>query len=424
LNSLSHRSGTINYRDSVPFSGVIINGSLRQSIKFEPRAKTRSRAIRGRWKMKVGIVGTGGIAKVHARAIQHLGGEIVGVCGSSISSAEAFGHARPYSDLKTMLAEVKPEVVHICTPNHLHKAQAIAAFDAGAHVLCEKPIAASIEDAELMIEAAARSGRVGAVMYHNRGYPLVQLMRDRIASGEVGRLLRVGGCYMNDEGLSPERFTWHFVSKQVGGSFAMMDIGVHWLDLVEHVTGRSIREMTAQFSTHHPKRTWTGQPGQGPRPEGRPVANGIEVDVTVEDHAEIMVRFDDGASGTATISTTSAGYPNRLSISVDGTNLGLDWTQQEPDWYLERRSEGLLKRFRSPTDLSAAKSHMTFLPAGHAEGHSEAFRNVIAEAWRGMQGKPAEFPTFADGLRGLRLVEAAIRSAAEKRTVAVSARSA
>ncbi|MGY5790743.1 Gfo/Idh/MocA family protein len=372
--------------------------------------------------MKVAIVGTGGIAKVHARAILHLGGEIAGVCGSSLDSAKSFGHGRPYGDIERMLAEVKPDVVHICTPNHLHKVQAIAAFEAGAHVLCEKPIAASIEDASLMIEAAARAGRVGAIMYHNRGYPLVQLMRQRIASGEVGRLLRVGGCYMNDEGLSPDRFTWHFVSKQVGRSFAMMDIGVHWLDLVEHVTGRSICEVTAQFSTHHPKRVWSGQPGQGPRPPGREVENGVEVDVQVEDHAEIMVRFDDGASGSATISTVSAGYPNRLAISVDGPNLGLDWTQQEPDWYLERRGEGLLKRFRTPNDLSPDKSYMTFLPAGHAEGHGEAFRNVISQAWRGMRGKPAEFPSFEDGLRGSHLVEAAIRSAAERRTIAVAPR--
>ena len=119
----------------------------------------------------------------------------------------------------------------------------------------------------------------------------------------------------------------------------------------------------------------------------------------------------------------SSGYPNFLSLSIDGTNLGLDWTQQEPDWFLERRAEGLLKRFRKPGILSAATAHLTALPAGHAEGHGEAFRNVIAAAWRGMQGQPSEYPTLADGLRSLRLVEAAKRSARERRAVPVDTRS-
>jgi len=296
--------------------------------------------------MRATIIGTGGIAEIHARAIRLLGGEIVGVCGRSKASAEGFGAGRAYGDVQEMLDREKLDVVHVCSPNYLHKEHVLAAFSAGSHVVCEKPIAISIGDAEAMIEAAKRSGKIGAIMYHNRGYPLVQLMKERIASGEVGRLLRIGGCYMNDEGLSPERFTWHFVSERVGGSFAMMDIGVHWLDLAEHVTGHSICEISALFSTHTTKRTWTGQSGQGPAPQGRPAGEGVEIDVTVEDHAEVLVRFEGGASGSATISTVSSGYPNFLSLSIDGTNLGMDWTQQEPDWFLERRSEGLLKRVR------------------------------------------------------------------------------
>jgi predicted dehydrogenase len=200
----------------------------------------------------------------------------------------------------------------------------LAAFAAGAHVVCEKPVAVSIVDAEAMIDAAQRARKVGAVMYHNRGYPLVQLIKERIASGEVGRLLRVGGCYMNDEGLSPERFTWHFVSERVGGSFAMMDIGVPWLDLAEHASGQSICEISAQFSTHTTKRVWTGQSGQGPAPVGRPVAYGVEIDVTVEDHAEILVRFEGGAGGSATISRCRRA--TRISSLSLSTGPISDWT--------------------------------------------------------------------------------------------------
>jgi predicted dehydrogenase len=369
--------------------------------------------------MRAAIVGAGGIGRIHAHAIRMLGGEIVGVCGSSLASARAFGYGPAYADYERMLKETRPEVVHICTPNHLHKAQALAAFAAGANVLCEKPLATSIADAEIMIEAAARAKRIGAVMYHNRGYPLVQLMRERVARGDLGRVFRVGGCYQNDEGLSPERFTWHFVSDQVGRSFAMMDIGVHWMDLAECVTGQRICEISALFTTHHPRRIWTGQPGQGPRPAGRQTPEGVEIDVVVEEHAELLVRFDEGAAGSATICTMSAGYPNRLELSLDGQTLGLDWVQQEPDWYLERSRQGLMKRFRNPADLSPASAAMSFLPPGCAEGHGEAFRHVIQQCWLAMSGREAAYPSFKDGLRGLCLVDAAIRSNAARSAVTI-----
>ena len=363
--------------------------------------------------MKAAIIGTGGIAKIHANAIRLLGGSIAGVAGTSLESARKFGEGTPYDDVEVMLAEQKPDVVHVCSPNHFHKAHAISSFAAGAHVLCEKPLATSIADGQEMIEAARRAQRVGAVMYHNRGYPLVQLMKERVAAGDLGRLLRIGGCYQNDEGLSPDRFTWHFISDRVGRSFAMMDIGVHWMDLAEYVTGQRIVEIAAFFTTHYPSRIWTGEPGQGPEPAGRKVSAGVEIDVKVEEHAELLVRFDAGTSGSASICTMSAGYPNRLMLSLDGMNLGMDWVQQEPDWYLERRRDGLMKKFRNPAEFRNAGSGVTFLPPGHAEGHGEAFRYVMARCWKAMRGEDVAYPTFHDGLRSLALVDAAIRSNAD-----------
>src|SRR6516162_8817236 len=139
--------------------------------------------------MRAAIIGTGGIAEIHARAIRLLGGEVVGACGRSKASAVAFGAGSAYGDVQELLDREKPDVVHVCSPNYLHKEHVLAAFAAGTHVVCEKPVATSIADAEAMIEASWRAGKVGAAMYHNRGYPLVQLMKERIASGEVGRLL-------------------------------------------------------------------------------------------------------------------------------------------------------------------------------------------------------------------------------------------
>ncbi|HLW92410.1 MAG TPA: Gfo/Idh/MocA family oxidoreductase, partial [Roseiarcus sp.] len=147
--------------------------------------------------MRIALVGSGYIARVHARVAKELGGEVVAICGRTLSLAAAFGLGTPYDRLDRLLDEQRPDVVHICTPNYLHAEQSIAAFAAGAHVLCEKPLATSSKDALRMIEAASKAGRVGRVMYNYRGYPLIAAIRDRVKRGEMGRLRRIGGCYLS-----------------------------------------------------------------------------------------------------------------------------------------------------------------------------------------------------------------------------------
>jgi predicted dehydrogenase len=370
--------------------------------------------------LRIAIVGSGYIARVHSRVATALGGEVVAVCGRTLASAAAFGAGDAYDSLDRLLAEQKPDVVHICTPNNLHAQQATAAFGAGAHVLCEKPLATSSEDALRMIEAADKSGRVGRVMYNYRGYPLVATIRNRVRRGELGRLLRIGGCYLSEDVHAADKYVWHFTPGVVGPAFSLMDLGVHWLDLAEYVSGQRIGAVTAQFSTHHRRRVWRGQPGEGPRPEGRETTDGgVMVDIDVEDQADLVLRFEGGAAGSLTVSAVSVGNPNSIRLAIDGADLGIDWHQQEPDFYFERRPDGTLIRQRAPDDLAAGDT-LTFLPKGHPQGYLDAFRNVMACAWRDMAEGTAHAPSFADGLRGLRLVEAAVRSAKEGRTVMTS----
>jgi predicted dehydrogenase len=372
--------------------------------------------LRG-FRLRIAIVGSGYIAKVHSRVAKELGGEVVAVCGRTLVSATALGVSDVYDSLDRLLVEQKPDVVHICTPNNLHAEQAIAAFAAGAHVLCEKPLATSSEDAYRMIEAAGRAGRVGRVMYNYRGYPLIATMRNRIQRGELGRLRRIGGCYLSEDVHAADKYVWHFTPGVVGPAFSLMDLGVHWLDLAEHVTGQKIIAMAAQLSTHQRGRIWRGGPGEGLRPHGREMADGgVVVDIDVEDQADLILRFDDGAAGSFTVSAVSVGNPNSIRLAVDGANLGIDWHQQEPDFYFERRSDGTLLRQRAADDL-AVEDTLTFLPKGHPQGYIDAFRNVMASAWRDMNDQTTHAPTFADGLRGIQLVEAAVLSANERRTV-------
>ena len=370
--------------------------------------------------MRAAIVGTGGIAKVHARIVHELYGTVVGVVGRTRSGASAFGVGEPYDDLARMLDEQKPDVVHICTPNHLHAEQTIAAFKAGAHVLCEKPMATITDDARRMMDAADRAKRVGAIAYCYRGYPLVQILRTRIATGEFGALRRVGGEYLSQDVIDPQKYVWHFTPGSVGRAFALMDYGVHWFDLVEHVTGLKITEVTAQFSTHQKSRTWRGGAGEGVRPNGAAKADG-SVDVTndLEEQADLLVRLENGAAGVATVSAVSPGHPNNIVLSVDGPERGFDWRQQEPNTYVERSSRGNTIRQRAPEDLPPDLGWMAMVPAGHAEGYVDAFRNVVREAWSAMRGEGGTYPTFADGLRGVALVDAAVESARNRRPVAV-----
>lgn len=371
--------------------------------------------------MRIAIVGTGGIARVHQRVIRELGGEVAGVCGRSLASARALGVGQAYDNLAAMLRDEKPDVLHICTPNHLHAEQALEGFAAGAHIVCEKPLATSSAAARRMIDAAEKAGRIGAVTYNYRGYPLVELLRQRTQRGDFGALRRVGGCYLSDDGFDPQKYMWHFTPGSVGPGYALMDIGVHWLDLVEHVTGERIQELSAQLSIHQRTRTWRGGEGQGPKPAGKANPDGsITVDVGVEDQADLLIRLKSGAAGASTISCVAVGHPNTIVLSVDGSDKGFHWNQQEPNFYLERAMDGTTIRQRAPGAMDKRSAWMTALPAGHAEGYLDAFRNVSSRIWAAICGEGAAYPSFADGLRGVSLVEAAVRSAAERRSIDVS----
>jgi predicted dehydrogenase len=369
--------------------------------------------------MRAAIVGAGGIARVHARLIAELGGTLVGVCGRTLDSARAMSGAPAYDNLAALLREQRPDVLHICSPNHLHAEHAIAAFEAGAHVMCEKPMATSVDECVRMIAAAERAGRVGGIAYTYRGYPLVEHLRARVAAGEFGNLRRIAGFYLSQDVLSPDKYAWLFTPGTTGRSYAMMDLGVHWLDLVEYVTGARVVEVFAQFSTHVKERVWRGLSGDGPQPQGRAEADGsVRVPVALEDQADLLLRLSNGAAGPFTVSGLSPGHPNTIILSADGPTLGFDWNQELPNTFIRRSAEGNAVVQRSPEMLPPDRAFMSRLPAGHAEGYADAFRNVVQQCWAAMRGEPGRYPSFRAGLRGIALIEAIVRSAAERVPVA------
>ena len=370
--------------------------------------------------MRAAIIGAGYIAAIHARLIRELGGEVVAVCGRTLSSAQGFGVGEAYDDVNAMLRAVKPDVVHICSPNTFHAEQTIAAFASGAHVLCEKPMATGSDEAKRMIDAADKASRIGAIAYCYRGYPLVRELRRRVRAGDFGDLWRIAGAYLSQDVFDAAKYQWHFSPGLCGPSYALFDLGVHWLDLVQYVAGQPISEIFANFSTRRPRRTWRGGPGQGPQPAAPTENDGaVTIDFALEDQADILIRGRSGASGSATVMALSPGHPNGLSFSMDGSTGGFDWQQEQPNTFLERRPGQNCLRQRDPGRLDPADRWTAGTPLGHPEGYLDAFRNVIAESWRAMRGEAKDYPTFQAGLNGIAIVEAAVRSAADRQPVPI-----
>jgi predicted dehydrogenase len=322
--------------------------------------------------MRAGIVGTGFIGAVHALALGSLGVEVAWAAGRN-------------DDLHALLDDDRVDVLHVCTPNHLHSAQALAALERGVHVVCEKPLAVTSEECQTLVVAAAERGLVNAVCYHARGYPLVEHMRAEVAAGAVGELTFVHGRYLCDDVLFPAS-GWRTDPARSGSSYVVGDLGTHWLDLAEHVMGRHVSEVLADF------RSFAGGP--------------------LEDYAALLLRFDGGAAGSLVLSAGAAARKNQLLFELEGRAGGFTWDQEMPTEALFRPVDGPRQVVvKDPLTNAETARSLSRYPAGHGEGYGGAFHNLFGWVYDAVHGRPhAPFPTFRDGARGVATVEAAVRS--------------
>lgn len=240
-----------------------------------------------------------------------------------------------------------------------------------------------------MLEALESSGRVGAVAYHVRGYPLVEHMRATVEAGELGELRVVHGRYVCDDALLVGE-GWRLLPESSGPTYVTADLGAHWFDLAEHVTGARISEVLADFRTFVPGRV-------------------------LEDHASVLLRFDNGATGTAVFSALGPGRKNQLLFELEGSRSGFTWDQESPNELLHRHAEQPTQIvIKDPGANAGRAAEFSRYPAGHAEGYGDAFRTILRDAYLAMDGQAhGPFPTFADGHRGMQILEATLRSAAD-----------
>jgi predicted dehydrogenase len=351
------------------------------------------------------------IASVHRRAAILAGAEVVGVLASSPQRsrqvADEWRVDRAYNALDDVLADDSVDTVHVCTPNATHAPFAEAILRAGKHVLCEKPLGVSLEQAERMAAVAEDSGLVATVPFVYRYHPIVRELRDRRLRGEFGNWTLIHGSYLQDWMLSPESSGWRVDPDLGGPSRAFADIGSHWCDLVEWVAGERFTELLAATSIAVPKRPATGGQTFG----GPATSSGQRVEVRTEDSAALLLRTSGGVLGSATISQVAAGRKNRLWFELDGSLGSAVFDQENPESAWLGAPEGARTLVRDPEHGSSELRRLSSLPAGHAQGYAQCFEAFVADTYSAIDGHvPDGLPTFADGLRSARLVDAVLRS--------------
>ncbi|MGH2712326.1 MAG: Gfo/Idh/MocA family protein [Thermoleophilaceae bacterium] len=374
--------------------------------------------------LRLGIVGAGFIGAVHARSAKLAGGRLVGVAAStqrrSAQAAAALGAERGFDSGEALIQADDVDVVHICTPNHLHAPLAEAALAAGKHVVCEKPLAMDASQAQNLVEAAAGAGRQAAVPFVYRYYPTVREARARVRQGSTGPLRLIHGSYLQDWLLRPEDGNWRVDGRFGGASRAFADIGSHWCDLAEFVSGQRLTRVNARLLTAVTERQRATGRAAFEHASG---ASGETRSVETEDAAVVQFETDGGAIGSTVISQISAGRKNRLWLELDGTEESLAFSQEEPEslWCGRREAATIIKR--DPAFLSPDAARLATLPAGHPQGYADCFDGFVVDVYDAIcAGEPADgLPLFADGLRAARITDAVLSSAREGRWVDVPA---
>ena len=374
--------------------------------------------------LQAAIAGTGFIGAVHARSARLAGARLVGVAASSPESAQAaaaeLGADRAFASAEELVRAPDVDVVHICTPNHLHLPLAEAALAAGKHVICEKPLALDAAGARRLVDAAADAGLLAGVPFVYRYYPTVREARERVGSGQAGALRLLHGTYLQDWLLRPDDDNWRVDERLGGASRAFADIGSHWCDLAEFVSGHRITRVSARMLTAVPERI--GAAGRKAFSPDR--GEGEAHPVTTEDAVVVQFETDAGAIGAVVISQISAGRKNRLWIELDGTEETLAFDQEQPEELWCGRREAVTIVRRDPLTLSPAAARFAFLPGGHPQGYADCFDAFVADFYEAVRtGSTVDgMPTFSDGLRAASITDAVLVSSREERWVDVASR--
>lgn len=379
-------------------------------------------------KIKVAVVGTGFIGPAHIEALRRLPNvEVVALCEVNQELADAkaaqLGIPKGYT-FDDMLKVQEIQAVHVCTPNFLHYSQSKAALEAGKHVICEKPLAKDLHEAEELVALAKKTGLVNAVHFNLRYYPMVRQMKSLRESGELGDVYTILGSYLQDWLFYNTDYNWRLEPDKSGDSRAIADIGSHLMDVIEYITGLKTTEVMADFNTVHkirkkPLKAIETYSGKMLSPEDY-----ADVAINTEDTAHVLLRFNNGNTGSITVSQVAAGRKNQLKLEISGSKRAFCFNSEKPNelWmgYRDKANEVLLK---DPSLATPQAAGIISFPGGHNEGFPDTskqlFKEVYAAIEAGKQPENPSFPTFADGYRELLICERILESTRKQAWVTV-----
>ena len=378
--------------------------------------------------MKVAITGTGFMGTVHTEALKRLQGiDVIGIQGSSPekskAAAEQLELPKAYDHWEDLVNDTEVDAVHICTPNRLHFPQTVDALKAGKHVLCEKPLAMDTQESAELVRLAKETGLVAGVNYNLRFYPLNVEAKQRVIDGELGKVHSVFGSYQQDWLLKDTDYNWRVLAEEQGDLRAVADIGTHWIDLIQYITGQKVTEVFADLKVVHPVRkrplgeveTFSGKLGDTGATE--------PVEVTTDDIGTLLLRLDGGARGSLFVSQVTPGLKNSLRYEIAGSESTLRWDSETPNeiWRGHRDKANELLHKDPGLNTDRARTYIDY-PGGHAEGfpdsHKMCFRAFYNLIESGGTDTP-EFATFEEGHREIALCEAVQKSAQEQQWITI-----
>ncbi len=371
-------------------------------------------------KIGMGLIGPGFVAAHHLDAVRRLGDvDIVAIAGSSQQSTEKkareYKVERAYGDYRALIADPDVQVIHNTTPNYLHLPVTMAALQAGKHVISDKPLALNADEGRKMRDAAVTANVAHVVTFNYRGNPLIQQARGMVAGGEAGALSFIRGYYLQDWMTDPNVYSWRSDPAKGGTTSALGDIGSHWCDLAEHVSGLKIVSVLADLTTVIPVRYSSGASAEAF--SSKASGDRQPVQVQAEDLASVLLRFENGAKGCFSVGQILPGHKNDLELEINGRALSLKWRQEEQnELWIGRHNQPNAIMAKDPSLVSSDVRPYVHLPGGHQESWADAFHNLIRDAYSWIregghpEAKPALLPTFEDGYRSNCIVEAMLKS--------------
>jgi predicted dehydrogenase len=375
-------------------------------------------------KLRMGLIGPGWVASHHVDAVRRLGDvDVVAVAGTKESTARTRADQmhieQAYGDYREMLRDADVDVVHNTTASHVHYETSMAVIEAGKHIVSDKPLALTPAECAKLRDAAKAAGVANAVTFNYRGNSMVQQARQMLAENQLGALTYIHGHYLQDWMTDPNVYSWRMDPEKGGVSSALADIGSHWCDLAEHISGAKIASVMADLATAIPTRYKPEGGSMGSFTKGESVADTKKVPVQMfsEDIASILLRFDNGARGCVRVGQVLPGHKNDVEIEINGLERSIRWQQEEANdlWVGSHKQPNAIITKDAGLLLPEAAQY-AILPAGHQEGWADAFAAIVRGiyAWiragAAPEAKPVVVCDFTQATRTCSIIDAMLKS--------------